>query len=455
MAAINNRRFLLKFLLILVVLTACTPKAKPTPPAQPTATPQEPAIISNQPVCFANTGDLRALGYPDSRKIVRDSQGNLYVAYRRTYATQANEDGVYHIFVAKSKDNGQTWQEVNDGQPIETVGDYLQRVPSIAIDQQDTLHVVWYGLDAKTGEEPNNRQIKYTRSKDGGDTWDKWRNLAFVPGYTADSELWQEHPVIYAAPDKYLYIAWQGRTSQNKLSQIILMRSKGGGKDWNDWHIIGESQQYAYSRPTLLTTHDGKIVYLIMYGGDDNGRWIWWAQSTDHGDTWTPWQAVAQGKQDQRHLSAAIDNQDHIHLVWRQQPEGSKSTDTPTQIYYSMFDGKGWSKPVRPAPQNDQFQLFPSLTVDTDNEPWLVWMQTPTVELPKEDPNDGEASITTLRAGRWQPPRPLSGATTALYPNLRRDLPSANTQIDALWLEPTDKGYHFCYRSFDPEADWP
>jgi hypothetical protein len=261
--------------------------------------------------------------------------------------------------------------------------------------------------------------------------------------------------VVYAAPDKQLYIAWQGRTPQNKLSQIILIRSTDGGKHWTDWRIIGESQQYAYSRPTLLATHDGSILYLIMYGGDDHGRFVWWAQSTDHGNTWTPWQAVAQGQQDQRHVSAAIDGQDHIHLVWRQQPEGSKSDSTPTQLYYALFDGKSWSKPVEPAAQADQFQLFPSLTVDDHNAPWIAWMQTPTVELPKEDPTDGEAFITTLRQGHWQPPRQLSNATTALYPNLRRDLPSTNSQIDALWLEAAGKGYRFCYRGFDPSTKWP
>src|SRR3569832_249672 len=69
-----------------------------------------------------HTEDGLALGYPDSRKIARDSQGNLYIAYRKKYRQVSST--LYHIFVAKSTNAGSTWTVLNSNRPIETVGDY-------------------------------------------------------------------------------------------------------------------------------------------------------------------------------------------------------------------------------------------------------------------------------------------------------------------------------------------
>ena len=150
------------------------------------------------------TDDLKGLGFPDSRKLAQDSQGNLYVAYRKKH--RADNKLRYHIFVAKSPDQGTTWQTLNNNRPIEKIGDYTQRVPSIAIDSQDTLHVVWYGLDAEQGS--NEREIKYVRSTNGGESWSEWQNIVEVPDYNGGT-LWQEHPVLHIGRDDTLYLVWQ------------------------------------------------------------------------------------------------------------------------------------------------------------------------------------------------------------------------------------------------------
>ena len=111
--------------------------------------------------------DPKVTGYPDSRKLVRDSHGNLYVAYRKKFLLKKAVET--HLFVAKSTDNGQSWAVVNQGKPVERVGDFKQRVPSLVIDSHDVIHIVWYGLDAHNLG-VNDRQIKYVRSADGGTT---------------------------------------------------------------------------------------------------------------------------------------------------------------------------------------------------------------------------------------------------------------------------------------------
>ena len=119
------------------------------------------------------------------------------MAYRKKY--KLHYETAYHIFVAKSTDNGLTWHVLNAAQPIETVGDFNQSVPAIAIDGADGLHVVWYGPDEATANDDEN-QLKYVHSLDGGLTWSAWRNIAPVTGYQGQA-LWQEHPTIYVDND--------------------------------------------------------------------------------------------------------------------------------------------------------------------------------------------------------------------------------------------------------------
>jgi hypothetical protein len=135
--------------------------------------------------------DDKTLGYPDQRKIAIDSQGRLYVAYRKQFRVLGAL--TYHIFVSRS-DDGRTWTVLNNGEPVEQTGPYTQRVPAIVI-AHDVIHLVWYGGDGNnTGS--NQRQIKYVQSTDAGATWSPWVNLAEVPGYAEPQRLWQEHPCM-------------------------------------------------------------------------------------------------------------------------------------------------------------------------------------------------------------------------------------------------------------------
>jgi hypothetical protein len=163
------------------------------------------------------TEDYKALGYTDNRKLVRDDDDNLYIAYRKKW------QGQYRIFIAKSTDQGKRWQVLNGNKPIETVGGYTQRVPSFAIgrnskDDGNFLHLVWYGNDR---EHPGNeRQIKYLRLTTAGQrSADGCCDLNVnVAGYNGQ-RLWQEHPAIYVNGSN-VYIVWEGRDATAPNAKI-------------------------------------------------------------------------------------------------------------------------------------------------------------------------------------------------------------------------------------------
>ena len=375
--------------------------------------------------------DEKGLGYPDSRKVARDSKGNLYIAYRKKYRT--NSAFLYHIFVAKSSNNGISWTVLNQNRPVETVGDYTQRVPSLSVDPKDVLHLVWYGLDAKHTA-ANDRQIKYTQSTDGGKTWKTWHNLGEVNGYQNES-LWQEHPIIYSDGQGKLYVVWEGRDPDHKNAQVKFTKSEDNGQSWTPWTNVAPANTLYYSRPTIVATGNGSTLYLLAYAQMPPKQQIVWTQSTDGGATWAEWTAVAPDSQDQRHVSLAIDSQDRLHAVWRQQPAGLFGS-TKTQIHYARYENGAWGAPQRISENPAMYQFFPSLAINAQDQVWVVWLETPEAsDYPKEAPSGGTVYYTVANNGQWQPSVQLGAPNRALYPSLSWSRQAKLSMPDVVWLE--------------------
>ncbi len=385
------------------------------------------ALIATHVV--STTEDYKAMGYPDARKIVRDSKGNLYLAYRKKQSSR------YRIFVAKSTNNGTSWVVLNHNQPIENIGAYNQRVPALAIDSQDRLHVVWYGNDINNSQE-NEREIKYVRSSAGGSSWPSARALADVPGY-ADQPLWQEHPTIYVNGSN-VYVVWEGYDAiYTKRAQIKFMRSTDFGVTWTDWINIQPSDLESSSRPTLVVSYVGTIrqLYVLAYRGSGGYSQIYWSRSTDNGNNWETWQKVASSSDDQRHISVAVDSQNRLHLAWRQRSK------TQSILRYRVYDPalKKFSDPATIASASGKCLFFPSITVSSSDKIWVTWTQsTDCTTLPADDPKSGQIFYVSKTAkGKWSSPIMLTTSGNHLYATLRRvNNPSAkHGNVDIVWLD--------------------
>jgi hypothetical protein len=376
------------------------------------------------------TEHVKSMGYTDSRKIVRDTKGNLYIAYRKKY--KLHYQTAYHIFVAKSDDNGRTWAILNRNRPIASVGDFNQRVPSIAIDAQDRLHIVWYGPDETTANSDEN-QIKYAQSTDGGATWSAWRNIASVVGY-GGQERWQEHPTIFVSADQQIYVVWEGYDDwYGRAAQIKVTRSSDGGHAWTPWRNIAPTNN-SRSRPSLVAS--GAMLYVFAYGSRGGIQQILYATSPDGGNQWSSWRQVAASNQDQRHVAAAVDNRGSIYLVWRQPPFGAAPEQGQnTQIHYTSFDGATWSSPVRVGSRLGGAQTYPSIAVDAERTVWITWLETTDpYAFPNDAPTTGAVYYVVKSEGGWSKPTLYGVGNTNLYPSLRRDLMTAG-QVDVVWLE--------------------
>jgi hypothetical protein len=342
------------------------------------------AVNISAQTTFGTSEDNKSLGYPDGRKIVRDSSGNLYAAFRKKY------NSYYQIFVSKSTNGGASW--TTPANPISTVsGSYNQRVPAMAIDSNNVLHVVWYGQDS-TYSGVNERQIKYSSSADGGNSWLAWRNIAPVSGY-AGSDLWQEHPVIYVDAANKLYVVWEGGDPSHTSPQAKFIKSTNSGSSWTSWINIAPLSTNQ-SRPTLVVDSAGKI-FVIAYGywSPTASQNILYATSTDGGATFSGWNAVSAASADQRHPSAAIDSGNKIHLVWREE------TGNVTNVRYSKFTSPNWAAAATISATSGYYQFFPSIA-NASGSQYVVWTETTNASgYPSENPATGRIVLAKRLQG--------------------------------------------------------
>ncbi|NJQ97059.1 MAG: exo-alpha-sialidase, partial [Hydrococcus sp. CSU_1_8] len=238
----------------------------------------------------------------------------------------------------------------------------------------------------------NDRQIFYAQAPakaKGKMSWTKPLLLAGgVPGFarvTPEQRLWQEHPVIHATPQGHLAVVWEGKDDAHPVkAQIKVTYSRDDGATWSQWqNIPGEPNSY-YSRPTIVSTADGKIIYVVAYATrrDQEDTHLVWTQlalgNNQLGDDWQAWQYVTEqtstapcsGQQDQRQVSLVIDGADRLHAVW-QQP--ASADVIATQICYAQLANGRWGKPQLLAANPKVYQSFPNITVDKDNRLWAVW----------------------------------------------------------------------------------
>ncbi|MFN8496042.1 MAG: sialidase family protein [Caldilineaceae bacterium] len=392
------------------------------------------------PIRIDVTQDAKALGYPDSRKVVRQrTTEQLFVAYRKKY------NGIYRIFITKSSDNGATWAVTNGGLPIDPATNFTQRVPSIAIDYKDTLHVVWYGADTQSATE-NDHQIRYMRSKDGGVTWEKSANpFPRIFGYTA-GDWWQEHPMIYAL-DGTILIIWEGRVPCSPLpctpsSRVKFIKSTDGGDNWSAIQTLPELGGRNFSHPTLVVARDQKTLYVFAYAAINSSSQIVWIKSGDLGNSWstTGWQFIKSDTQDQRHVSVAIDSTDRLHVAWRQKPTGSAYS----RILYAVYDTKNptvaWSTQWLSAAKPNNHQFFPTIAVDGSDRVWLAWSEAssdPTGNaygFPNENPLVGDIVAAMLNPSTGWQKSSYTASGKALYPVLRYQRYGRRALVDLVWL---------------------
>jgi hypothetical protein len=318
----------------------------------------------------------------NGRKLVRTSNGDLHCVYYRT------SGGVSNIFYANSTDNGEHWTEtqltsetnnqvspaiaVDSNNDLHVVwsgrnatatlnqiryltyttgwsstitnltdGTYTQLYPSLAVDSNDYVHVVWYGKYLGTSY----YQIRY-RSYTG-----TWNNIIDLTTNYSD----QKYPSIAVDSTNNLHVVWRGYD-----------RIRYENYTSSEWGSIKNITENAYLMPSL-TVDSNDIVHVVWCGEDTGGGYqIRYMNSTNN---WVGTTRDLITESDMQSApSIATDGYNNLHVVWYGKHAGST---TYTQIRYKKYTQTiGWDAAVTTLTTASTNQQYPN----------LIWARYPTAQ---------------------------------------------------------------------------
>lgn len=300
--------------------------------------------------------------FPNQRKLVRLSDGTLYVVYFKKL------NDLNQVYVKKSTNEGVTWKDETRISTYPGMENYSNCFPSIAIDSEDNLHVVWGGTSP---DFPNYAQIwysKYTTS------WSTPVMISTYPGMDSKS---QRYPDIVVDSEGNLHVVWYGDASGFNWSQIWYAKYDGS---WSTPIRISTytnmeiNDQY---EPSIAIDSNG-YLHVVWTGGahplyPDSSQ-IWYAKYTT---SWVPplrlsTRAGMESDNLQYTPSITIDSKDHIHVTWY----GPETHYTGKERIWYVKYTTSWTTPLKISTypgMDDNYQCHSTITVDSEDNPHVVW----------------------------------------------------------------------------------
>lgn len=244
--------------------------------------------------------------------------------------------------------------------------------PKLAVDSNGKFYAVW----ADNRNHPDRREIYFSYSTDGGQSWSS--NIAV---YNEPLSSIVNYPSsLITDANGTLYVAW---SKFYKVDDFHLKRgsyfskSMDGGESWSAPVSIANSDQSDSIFPTLALDHDGNLITAWLNYGDNKKLDIHFAKSTDGGESWSNSVKV---NDDSRTMewadlvyptpSLVVDGNGTLMLAW------TDNRNDHLDIYFARSEdgGQSWLQPnVRINHHELNDQVTPWLTVGENNAVYAVW----------------------------------------------------------------------------------
>lgn len=167
-----------------------------------------------------------------------DGNNVLHVAAKHCGPTCGPDNGPGRIVYSSKSVTGASWTGPVTVIDLTSTG-RNQDAPSLAIDPDNKLHLVWHGQDDTNTA---NYQIKYSYLTPGAAAWSAWINLQSI------LQAPQEHPFIAADSSGDLYVVWSGTDTVSAVRNVKYSRYSGGA--WSSWTNL-TSSAYDQAFPVL------------------------------------------------------------------------------------------------------------------------------------------------------------------------------------------------------------
>ena len=328
-------------------------------------------------------------------RIATDSQGGRHVVWHD------DTEGHDNIYYAARSPDGEWSQSVNLSH-----SEVYARQPSLAIDSEDTLHVVWHG----TLESSMKSDIFYTSKSKGGD-WTQPVNLSQSEHPSDAAWLHVDaagtlHLVYNEETDTdadvfYMFRPkdgdWSARTNitddESRSSELSLASDKKGGLyfAWSaeheeNWEIFYKRRDPdgQWSAPFNLSNNEGESRSLMLDVDSHNNVHIFWHDDTASNGTWDllylsvspdwEWQPLVNLTEDTNGTAGfpylAIDGENRLHLAFNYQwPSGARNYDI---LYRTKAEGGRWARAVNVS-HSDSQSGDPAIALDGGWEVYIAY----------------------------------------------------------------------------------
>jgi phage terminase large subunit-like protein len=228
-----------------------------------------------------------------------DANDTVHVVWQD--ATPGNAE----IYYRRSMDGGSTWSAVK--RLTWTSGESYE--PAIAIDSNGHIHIIWYDST------PDHFEIYSKKSSDGGSTWSAAKRITWTSGGAMEA-------VIALDLSNALHVLWYGYPSGN--AEISYKKSVDGGAYWSAARRLTWTSGGSF-RPAIAID-PSNVIHVIWYDDTPGNTEIYYKRSTDGGTAWSAVKRLTWTSGDS--ACPAIDANDTIHIVWYDDTPGN------TEIYY-------------------------------------------------------------------------------------------------------------------------
>ncbi|MFC1871596.1 PKD domain-containing protein [Chloroflexota bacterium] len=278
---------------------------------------------------FAQQGDEIQVtdteSYADQPAVAIDSDGNVHIAYSDDYGTD-----VYEIFYTMLNSNGDTLIAPTLITPDD---DYKSKRPSIVVDSDDYVHIVWQAYD----EDVSELEVFYTKLDPGeddqsGDTADE-SEITIVDDMliSEDDGDYAQNPRMAIDSDDNLHVVWNEYT----LEEIFYTKLDNDGDTLiDDIQLTAGQEQWRANAGVAIDSDDN--VHIAWCGYDDESTYeiFYMMLDGDNGDVLIDDTRLTEDDgYDSRRPSIAVDSDDNVFIVWHDW----RSDDAP-EIYYTKVD---------------------------------------------------------------------------------------------------------------------
>jgi len=295
-----------------------------------------------------------------------DINDNNYIGV--TWVDQSHKNVQFQLFDAKGE------KRFDEPINVSRSPDIFSWLPRVIISggEANEVYILWQEIVFSGGS--HGGEIFFARSTDGGASFSKPVNLSNSTAGAAKgrltSQYWDNGSLdIITHGDDEIYIAWteyEGR--------LWFTRSTDGGETFSEAiHVDGDNDVPARG-PSLAVSNTGEI-FIAWTVGEDSEADLRLVRSDNGGQSFGETQIIFESEGHSDAPKIALDNEGILHLTYAESPAGPFQR---YQIRYSRSFDRGetfeGSREIATPDRNTiNSKNFPSLSVDENNNVFLLW----------------------------------------------------------------------------------